>query len=132
MKDLKAAVELDTKLASTTSAQDLKSRECTKALILKEIDLMAERDKRREGKKLRIPAHNMDQNTKKPTIIDFLISWRQKEFKAYPTLAQELKDGILQRRSESNVVTSTSRGELMKSEFFSLGKHLSANADAYS
>lgn len=132
MKDLKAAVELKTKLA-TTSAQDLKPRECTRALIMEEIDLMTERDKARtKTKKVRIPTHTMNQNTKKPTIIDFLITWRKKEFNKYPKLVQELKDGILTRQSESNCVTHESRKELMESEFFSLGKHLRERGDTYS
>ena len=132
MKDLKAAVELDTKLATTTSAQDLKPRECKKALLLKEIDRMIMRDKARTKKKVKIPAHEMNLNTKKDIIIKFLIKWRQKEFKAYPKLAQELKDGVLTRQSESNLVTHASRKELMESEFFSLGKHLREKGDTYS
>ncbi len=133
MKDLKAAVELDTKLATTTSKDDLKPRECKKALILEEIDRMTERDKLRpKKKKVKIPEHKMDSNTKKDAMIEFLITWRQKEFKKYPKLAQELKDGILTRQSETNLVTYASRKELMESEFFSLGKHLSEKGDTYS
>ena len=74
-------MELDTKLATTTSAQDLKPRECKKVLLLVEIDRITKRDKLRTKKKVKIPVHKMDLNTKKDTIIEFLIKWRQKSSK---------------------------------------------------
>ena len=80
MKELKAAVELDTKLAYNKRTRS-KAKRVKKALLLKEIDRMTKRDKLRT-KKVKIPAHEMDLNTKKDIIIEFLIKWRQKEFKA--------------------------------------------------
>jgi len=92
---------------------------------------MIKRVKARTKKKVKIPAHEMNLNTKKDIIIKFLIKWRQKEFKAYPKLAQELKDGVLTRQSESNLVTHASRKELMESEFFSLEASIYAKRETH-
>eukprot|EP00984_Skeletonema_dohrnii_P031847 scaffold24896_cov189-Skeletonema_dohrnii-CCMP3373.AAC.2 len=123
-------MDLDIKLATSTS--DLMVRECTKELLLIQIERMRDRNKARpKGKQLRIPDDKLDKNTKKGTIVDFLTTWRIKEFKACPKLKGTLVDQIRKERGDSNVILEADRKKLMESEFFSLSKYMEGN-DAYS
>uniref|UniRef100_A0A7S2KM63 Uncharacterized protein n=1 Tax=Skeletonema marinoi TaxID=267567 RepID=A0A7S2KM63_9STRA len=130
-KDLKAAMDLDIKLATSTS--DLMVRECTKELLLIQIERMRDRNKARpkNNKQLRIPDDKLDKNTKKGIIVDFLTTWRIKEFRAFPKLKGTLVNQIMKERGDSNVILEADRKKLMGSEFFSLSKYMEGN-DAYS
>jgi hypothetical protein len=83
-KDLREAMKFDIKLATSMNKTDLESRECTRALLLKQIQLMRERDKgRQKNRRLKIPGEDLeklDMNTKNDVIVKYLIEWRAKEF----------------------------------------------------
>ena len=66
-------------------------------------------------------------SAKKDAIVEFLSTWRTKEFREFPDLERELKEGILQRHNKSNLVAKATRETLMESEFFSLQSHSRAN-----
>mmetsp|Transcript_37036 Transcript_37036/g.75521 ORF Transcript_37036/g.75521 Transcript_37036/m.75521 type:complete len:158 (+) Transcript_37036:2982-3455(+) len=121
-KDLKAA-----------STSDLMVRECTKELLLIQIERMRDRNKARpkNNKQLRIPDDKLDKNTKKGIIVDFLTTGRIKEFRAFPKLKGTLVNQIMKERGDSNVILEADRKKLIGSEFFSLSKYMEGN-DAYS
>eukprot|EP00985_Skeletonema_marinoi_P028112 scaffold24026_cov129-Skeletonema_marinoi.AAC.1 len=114
-KDLKAAMDLDIKLATSTS--DLMVRECTKELLLIQIERMRDRNKARpKNKQLRIPDDKLDKNTKKGIIVDFLTTGRIKEFRAFPKLKGTLVNQIMKERGDSNVILEADRKKLIGSE----------------